>query len=98
MGGPWFDPRSGHAVDFKIDPLVASLLDAWRHGVSARTGWPRVPLLVEIARSICIFYLGVAAHKVVQSDPSPRYSLPAAKTLSNLGPMQWESCPVAQSV
>ena len=42
-GGDFFE--SSHASDFKIGTPVATLQSAWRHRVSARTGWPGVSIL-----------------------------------------------------
>ena len=46
---------------------VATLPDAWRYRVSARTGWPCVSRLWlrEIASLICNFYLSVAACAII---------------------------------
>ena len=62
---PGFDLRWCHVTDFKNSILVVTLPDTKRHGISARTGWPRVCIvcLGEIATSICSFSLIVAARK-----------------------------------
>ena len=54
----------------------ATLPGAWRDRVSAGTGQPGVSLLWvgEVESWICIFYLSVAARKIVCADPSLRYT------------------------
>ena len=67
---------STHTSDLKIGILVATLPGAWRYRVSAGTGRPAVSILWlgEVESLICIFYLSVAARKIVWADPSLRYT------------------------
>ena len=59
--------RSSHTSDFKIGAPVATLPGAWRHRVSAGTGWHCVSILRlgEMESLICNFYLSKAARKLV---------------------------------
>ena len=63
---------------------MATLPGAWRYRIATRTGWPGVSALwlSEIASLFCYFYLSLAAHKKIWADPSLRYALQAAVTLS----------------
>ena len=67
---------SRHTSDFKIGSPVATLPGAWRHTVSAGTGWPGVSILWigEMESLICNFYLCVTACTIVWADPSLRYT------------------------
>ena len=58
---------SSHSSALKIGTPVATLPGAWRHRVSAGTGWPGVNILLfgEMESLICNFYLNVAARKTV---------------------------------
>ena len=67
---------SSYTSDFKIATPVATLPGAWWYRVSAGTGQPSVNILWvgEVESLICIFYLSVAARKIVWEDPSLRYT------------------------
>ena len=68
---------SSHTRDLNIGSPVATLPGAWRYRVSVGTGWPGVTILWqgEMESLIRNFYLGVAARKLVWTDPSLRYML-----------------------
>ena len=59
--------RLSHTIDLKIGTPVATLPGAWYYRVSAGTGQLGVSILWlgEVESLICIFYLSVAAHKIV---------------------------------
>ena len=63
----WDFTGSSQTSDFKIGTPVATLPGAWRYRVSAGTGWPGVSILRlgGVENLICIFYLSVAARKIV---------------------------------
>ena len=67
---------SSHTSDLKIGTPVATLQGAYCYRISAGTGRPGVSLLWlgEVESLICYFYLSVAARKIVQADPSLRYT------------------------
>ena len=61
---------SSHTIDLEICTPVATLPGAWRYRVSTGTGRPGVSILWlgEVERLIWIFYLSVAARKIVWAD------------------------------
>ena len=63
--------RSGHTSD-----LVATLPGTWHYRVSTRTGWPVVSVLWlgEVSRFIYNFNLTVAAHALIYTGSSLRYT------------------------
>ena len=67
---------SSHTSDLKIATPVATMPGAWRHRVSAGTGWPDVSTLwlSEVESLICNFYLCVTTHKSVWADPHLSYT------------------------
>ena len=62
-----FKSRLCHSSDMSSGTLVATLPDAWRYRVTARTGWSGVSILrlSETERWVCDFSLSVAARAVV---------------------------------